>query len=469
MSLPGKRINMRKLNIVSKEALEPMECGLEAHGLFSLSGGLASRWGGLASRFFILLLLCFLLVGGCVKKSSQSSASEKPDVGEREAGRADSESKEVSQPSAKAKAKPIAPLSEMEGVKVLVLEGDAQKRGRLQGTLLKEEIRRIVKKYVYGFLYSHMGGRSIVRVVAESAEEFISEEMKTEMKAMAEAAGVSYKDILVLNAHVDSLSSACSTVGVTAKATSAKPLLARNLDWPAPPDLNGLAVFVVVRTPGKKSYANYTYPGFLGVLTGLNSKGVAVSMNVSASKDAARLCTPTPLILRDALQKAKTAQEFLDELKTKRRCSGFIITALDARSGAGVIEYTASKTSIRKPVHEVLASTNHFLSSTMKKLQMGSTKNSRARLKVLRNAATFMEGTPLGLDDLKGALNKAPVFNSRTLMSVIVSPAEGWFDLWQRGDEASSFRRIQAKKLLSGEVPVIDALPMSKDSLKDLD
>jgi len=432
-----------------------------------LRAGRTSIWGSLAFRLFILLLSCSLFSEGCVKKKTQPPQSEKTEVGELEGGRSDSESKEIPRP--RPSSRPIPPLSEMGGVKVLVLEGDAEKRGRLQGTLLKDEIRRIVKKYVYGFLYPHMGGRDIVRVVAESAEEFIGEEMKTEMKAMAEAAGVSYKDLLVLNAHVDSLSAACSTVAVTAKATSDKPLLARNLDWPAPPDLNGLAVFVVVRAPGKKSYANYTYPGFLGVLTGLNSEGVAVSMNVSASKDAARMCTPTPLILREALQKAKSAQEFLVELKSKRRCSGFIITAIDARSGGGVIEYTASQTSIRKPKHEVLASTNHFLSSPMKKLQMGSTKNSRARLKVLKNAATFIEGTPLGLNDLKGALIKAPVFNRQTLMSVIVSPAEGWFDLWQRGDEASTFLRIQAKKLLSGDVPVVDALPMSKDNLKDLE
>ena len=363
----------------------------------------------------------------------------------------------------------IPPLLERDGVRILVLEGDPERRGRMHGTLLRDDIRMIVQKYVHGFVYPEMGGRAIMRVIAASTEEHIDEETKVEMKALAEAAGVPYEDILVLNAHLDSYSSTSSTVGLTAEATSAKPLLGRNIDWTAPPDMEGLAVMMVVRQKGKHAFANYTYPGFLGVLTGLNSAGVAVSMNAADTKDAARLCTPTPLLVRYALEENSSAEDFLKYLENRKRCSGFIITAVDSSNRARVLEYTTSMTSYREPEHEVLASTNHFLTEDMRKFQAGSVKESGKRLGVLRDNCTYIKGTPLGLGDLKGALNVEPVYNRSTLMSVIVSPAENFFEVWQAGDEKGAFSRVSVKKLMSGSLSICDSLPLDETNLKDPD
>ena len=406
-----------------------------------------------------------LPLGGCTKKKPQPP---KNDGASTKRARDDGEARPAAR--ARPRPRPIAPLTKRSGVRVLVLEGGPEKRGRVQGTLLKKEIQTVVKKYVQWFLYRYMGGKEIVRVVASSAEASLANGTKAEMKALAKAAGVSYEDILVLNTHVDSMSSACSTVAVTSKATvEKKTLLARNLDWPAPPDMNHLAVLTVVRDPEKANYANFTFPGFLGVLTAMNGSGLTVSMNVSAAKDAARLCVPTPLLLRNALMSSSTVDEFFKKLEGAKRCSGFIITAADKKGGVEVLEYSASHSARRAPDHEVLSSTNHFRTKAMKRQQIGGTRGSKKRLSTLQNNCTYMKGTPLSAKDLKAALTTQPVFNKKTLMSVVACPKEGWLELWQRGEPKGRFARLEISKLLSGEIPVSEALPLGSDTLKDLD
>jgi predicted choloylglycine hydrolase len=357
----------------------------------------------------------------------------------------------------------------MNGVRVLTLSGNAQKRGMTHGKLLEKEIQKIVKEYVKGFLFKYMGGRSIVLAVAESAEAEMSKETKTELKALAKGAGVSYESILILNAHVDSMALACSTIAVSAKAVAdKKPLLARNLDWPAPAGLNDMAVLTIVRPAEGNAYANFTFPGFIGILTGLNSTGLSVSMNVSSTKDGSRLCLPTPLLLRQALHQSSTVDTFVSHLKKAKRCSGFIITALDKQGNGRAIEFTAGQAALRKPDHEVLLSTNHFRLKTMQKLQSGSTKNSKNRLEALTNSCTYMEGTPLTASDLKTALHTEPVLNKKTLMSVLVSPVDAVFQVWQRGAPKGQFATVDIGKILSGATPISEHTPLNPTQLRDL-
>ncbi len=226
-------------------------------------------------------------------------------------------------------------------------------------------------------------------------------------------------------------------------------LLARNLDWTAPAGMQDLAVVMVVHAPGGRAFASYTYPGFLGVLTALNDAGVAVSMNVSNSRDRARRCRPTPLLIRSALRRAATAQELLKHIASGKRCSGFLITAADAKAGGRVLEMTAGRTAQRLPSAGLLLSTNHFRTAVMRPLQGLMYANSMGRLRALQK---WLKGpSPRQLIDeaaLWRALRSAPVRNRATLMTVIIDPARRRMRLWERGSRAPGGLTVELAKRL---------------------
>jgi hypothetical protein len=100
--------------------------------------------------------------------------------------------------------------------------------------------------------------------------------------------------------------------------------LARTLDWPwlflAP------YTTVVVTNPGegKKSFANVTFPGFLGVLTGMNEDRVALAAcQAGSSTQNGQLIT---LLFRDVLENAGTCEEALNIIQNTTPASSMNLT-----------------------------------------------------------------------------------------------------------------------------------------------
>lgn len=329
---------------------------------------------------------------------------------------------------------------------MLTLRGDAATRGAAQGKLLRAEIRALARRYVHGLVVRGLGGWAKALAVARAAEPFIPADLRAELRAMARAAGVRYEELLIFNAHVDALASGCTSVTAQGAATADHGvLLGRDLDWSAPPGMENLALLVVRHVTGRIPVASYTYPGFLGVLTAVSRAGVAVSMNVSASRDHAHRCTPTPLLLMDALEHARTAEALLTAVAKGSRCSGFLITAADAVHGGRVLEMTAHHTARRSPADDLLASTNHFQAARMLPLQATEYAGSRVRLNAIRG--DLAGARPLTAGRLASLLHRRPVFNRGTLMTVVAALRTRTLLLWQRGMRRNSFREVELNPL----------------------
>lgn len=342
-------------------------------------------------------------------------------------------------------------LELVSGVRVLTLRGTPVQRGAAHGRLLKAGVRAVVARYVKGLVVRALGGWSNALAVARAAEPEIPKDVKDELRALARAAGVSYEELLVLNAHVDAMASGCSSITAQAPATrGGEVLLARNLDWSVPPGMENLALLMIVHQPGRQPVASYTYPGFVGVLTALSGAGVAVSMNVSNSRDRARRCVPTPLLIRAALEKAKTAKDLLDTIAAGKRCSGFLITAADPKGGGRVLEMTAGRTAVREPRKGLLISTNHFRSPTMTALQGLYYANSKERLESLNHWLEPPRNEPIGAGELWKALRTSPVYSRATLMTVLAFPRALKLRLWERGMGHEQFREVSLADRLRG-------------------
>jgi predicted choloylglycine hydrolase len=85
-------------------------------------------------------------------------------------------------------------------------------------------------------------------------------------------------------------------------------ILARNLDWP----WGFLAPYtILVRTHSdgeKRGFVNVTFPGFIGVLTGMNDQGVALAC-CQSGQNRQTPGEPVTLLFRRVLEHAATADE----------------------------------------------------------------------------------------------------------------------------------------------------------------
>ena len=148
------------------------------------------------------------------------------------------------------------------------------------------------------------------------------------------------------------------------------PLLARNLDYEVPSYVPFYSLVTVYRQPGKLSFASIGFPGFVGVLSGVNESGlVLVTHEIRASADGSPAFSAegTPMILsfRRVLEECRTVKEAEKFLKSEKRTTYLSITVCDANA-AVVLELTPKNVVARHPEQGMLICTNHFRSTDLK-------------------------------------------------------------------------------------------------------
>lgn len=57
------------------------------------------------------------------------------------------------------------------------------------------------------------------------------------------------------------------------------------------------------------AYLSVVWPGMIGVVSGVNNQGVYVSLNAAGSEDFSRVGTPTSIVVKNVLMKARTLEE----------------------------------------------------------------------------------------------------------------------------------------------------------------
>src|SRR6185312_9730081 len=104
---------------------------------------------------------------------------------------------------------------------------------------------------------------------------------------------------------------ACSAVLIDKdKSATGGPLLGRNLDYPSLGYIHRYSLVTVYRPKGKLAFAAVTFPGLVGVLSGMNEAGLCLGVlevfDIKPGEpyfDAAG--TPYALCLRRVLEKAR--------------------------------------------------------------------------------------------------------------------------------------------------------------------
>lgn len=130
-------------------------------------------------------------------------------------------------------------------------------------------------------------------------------------------------------------------------------------------------VLFVNPTNGGHRFMTVVWGGFCGVVSGMNEKGLAVTLNSDKSEIPTTAATPVSIIAREILQYAQNIEEAVDIAK---KYPSFVSESFTVASAADnkivVIEKTPDSLGVYVPDENQIIVTNHFQSPELKGLEI---------------------------------------------------------------------------------------------------
>jgi isopenicillin-N N-acyltransferase like protein len=231
-------------------------------------------------------------------------------------------------------------LGRSQGKTILMVWGTPEQMGTAHGALLREPVRKLTERMLY-----LVGGGDSLRTGTWSFDRFAEIQRRTlphipkrfleECDALARAAGVSQRDGRCANLFPERFH--CSGVAVRGKATAdGKVLHARVLDYMRDIRLQESATVTLFVPEGRHAWLSLGYAGFLGTVTAMNEKGLAVG-EMGGRGEGDWDGVPMSFLLRDVMERAASVDEGLEILRTSpRTCEYYYVLSDKSRAMAAV-------------------------------------------------------------------------------------------------------------------------------------
>ena len=282
-------------------------------------------------------------------------------------------------------------VEEINGIKVLHLNGSNYNMGYQQGYYLKENISsniRICKYYCkdYGFTIE------MLLEIWKIMEKYIPKNYLFEIQGIADGAGLTYDEIGILNINHEAVNliACCGALAWDNATTDGDLIHFRSADFSIFLKDNETGTYLqenqvlIVNTP-KTGYASM-YPsiaGYVGSMGGINEKGIGVGETTCFTNDTSLYGIPISIRMRMVLDTAESLDESVDIMNSNRTC-GWNLFISDANISDGcILEQTANKSYIctwndpvenKAPffkINNVLRRANMFLSPDCVALERG--------------------------------------------------------------------------------------------------
>ena len=231
-------------------------------------------------------------------------------------------------------------LGTLDGKRVLIVSGTPEQMGAAHGALLKDEVRVTMQRCVYlvGAASTARSGKWFFDEMAEIERRttpHLPKRFLAECDAMAAAAGVSLRDGRYGNLFPEKFH--CSGVAVRGKASlDGRVVHARVLDYMRDIGLQDSAAVVVFLPDGYNAWMTLGYAGFIGTVTAMNEKGLAVG-EMGGRGEGNWDGMPMSFLLRDIMERADNVEEALEIIKaTPRTCEYYYVFSDRSRNIAGV-------------------------------------------------------------------------------------------------------------------------------------
>ncbi len=262
-------------------------------------------------------------------------------------------------------------------------QGDA--RGRLSERLFRElddQVRDIIDVR-YGAWLEQWTAAMVLRWDYRGADRFLDEEHRSELAAMAQALPEAegdridsyarlflYQCVYGLGQRLDDVLLEGSMFAAAPKRSAAgEPgnlILGRTLGFDLGRDFEADRIVTFYHPDGRYPFASIGWPGLMGVVTGINARGIFVALNPARTDDPLEEGAPLPLVLRTVLEQADTLEHAVEIIQqAELRSAGIVLIGDGMHRKAVVLEVAArdreNRRVIRGEDESVVWATDHMV------------------------------------------------------------------------------------------------------------
>jgi isopenicillin-N N-acyltransferase-like protein len=236
-------------------------------------------------------------------------------------------------------------LEEVDGYKVLHVKGTPYEMGYQHGALLRDDIREEIR-FLFDVKAKELqvdlvpgltvkpDPKAIIGTITKIQEKFVPERYFEELRGVADGSGVPYDDILRANFIPELFH--CSGFALSGKATKDGTLYhGRILDYGCDWRLQEHAVLTIAEPEGRIPFVNVTYAGFIGSVTGMNARHVAVG-EMGGGGTGHWQGVPMALLVRMVLEEADDLDQAIAVFRDHPRTCEYYYVISDGKTGQAV-------------------------------------------------------------------------------------------------------------------------------------
>ncbi|MGM9738273.1 MAG: C45 family autoproteolytic acyltransferase/hydrolase [Candidatus Cryptobacteroides sp.] len=275
------------------------------------------------------------------------------------------------------------------GLLEMRVAGNASGRGEAMGKLIPDLLEAQEKAFVdklYELVPAEAYRRFLMYFISifnRRLGENVADEFREEIRAMSEycthkydAYGSPYERQMQYHSahdigHVmqDYMLVGCTSFAVWGdESADGELLVGRNFDFYMGEEFAGRNMVLVERPDSGYAFISVTWPGMTGVLSGMNERGLTVSINASKLETPKMSATPVSILSREILQYASNIDEAMSIAASRKTfvAESFLVSSVEDGK-AVVIEKTPSEMSLFDPsardssIHRLIC-TNHYQS-----------------------------------------------------------------------------------------------------------
>lgn len=275
------------------------------------------------------------------------------------------------------------------GLYEMYVEGAPFKRGVINGKLSKELVvtqedyfndqinKMIPSKFYLHFLKYFVGWFN------RNLDKNVPEEYKEEIYGISESASDKYGYIgskyqRILNYHsAHDIGHAlqnmalvgCTSFGTWGNASEdSTMIIGRNFDFYVGDNFAKNKIVLFENPASGYKFMSVTWGGFIGVVSGMNEKGLTVTINAAKSSIPSGSATPVSIVAREILQYSKNINEALAIAKKRKMfvSESFLVGSAEDHK-AVIIEKTPDSLDVYDPQQDHIICANHFQSTGLGK------------------------------------------------------------------------------------------------------
>ncbi len=276
------------------------------------------------------------------------------------------------------------------GLYELYVEGKPYERGVANGKLTAELLQKQegyfndqIEKMIPSKFYLHFL-KYFVGWFNRDLAKYVTPEYKAEIYGVSASASDRYNYIgsryqRILNYHaahdIGHALQNLALVGCTSfgtwggKSTDSNMIIGRNFDFYVGEHFSENKIVAFENPSEGHKFMSVTWGGFIGVVSGMNDRGLTVTINAAKSSIPTGSATPVSLVAREILQYAENIPEAIAIAKKRKMFVSESFLVGSAEDGkAVIIEKTPDSMAIYDPNKNYIICANHFQSDGLENL-----------------------------------------------------------------------------------------------------